>query len=82
MKYVRASEARNNFAQVVEMAQQDYVMLTRQGQPVAVIMGVEGLDPEQIALGLDDDLWEEIERARNSGYISSRQMERELGIKR
>jgi prevent-host-death family protein len=82
MKYVAASEARNNFAQVMDLAQQGYVMVTRQGRPAMLLMGVEGLDPEQIDLGLDDDLWEEIERARNSGYISSKQMARELGIKR
>jgi prevent-host-death family protein len=82
MKYVSSSEARSNLAGVIEMAQHDHVVVTRQGRPAVVIMGVEDLDPEQIALGLDDDLWAEIEQARAGEYVSSEQMKRELGIRR
>jgi|PlaIllAssembly_1097288.scaffolds.fasta_scaffold1704372_2 prevent-host-death family protein len=82
MKFVSSSEARSNLSGVMDMAQHDHVVVTRQGRPAVVIMGVANLDPEQVALGLDDALWEEIERARAGKYVSSAQMKRELGIRK
>ena len=41
----------------VREAQDDRVLLTRDGRPVAVVVGVAGLDDEQIALGMSDGFW-------------------------
>ena len=33
-------------------------VITREGKPVALIVGVEGLDEEQLQLGSSDKFWE------------------------
>jgi hypothetical protein len=42
------------------------VLESRRGKLVPVAIDVRGLDKEQIALGLDDELWGEIARRRRS----------------
>jgi hypothetical protein len=67
---------------VLDAAQKECVVLTRQGQPSAIVVGVEGLDAEQVALGIDDELWLEIEQARAEGkYVSAARMKRDLGLR-
>ena len=41
----------------VKEAQRERVVLTRNGKPVALLIGVEGLDEEQLELGSSDRFW-------------------------
>lgn len=54
----------------VREAQDDRVLLTREGRPVAVVVGLGGLDDEQIALGLSEDFWKLITTRRREPMIS------------
>jgi prevent-host-death family protein len=54
----------SNFASCVEDAQQERVIVTRRGKPVAVIIGLEGLDQEQIQLRHDEEFWKLIAARR------------------
>ena len=38
-------------------AQSDRVIITREGNPVAIVVGVQGLDEEQTQLGASDEFW-------------------------
>lgn len=80
MKFIAMGDARTRLAEVVGLSQHDRVVLTRQGQPIAVVIGIAGLDAEQVALGLDDDLWERIERARQEPIILAEEVERRFGL--
>lgn len=42
----------------VEEVQRDRVVITRGGQPVAMVIGVRGLDEEQLELGSSGKFWE------------------------
>jgi antitoxin (DNA-binding transcriptional repressor) of toxin-antitoxin stability system len=52
-------------------AQRERVVITRAGRPVAILVGVQNLDDEQLALCRDDEFWNLISvhgvRSRRSG---------------
>jgi antitoxin (DNA-binding transcriptional repressor) of toxin-antitoxin stability system len=52
------------------MRQERAAILTRRGKPVAVIAGVAGMDPEQIALGHSDEFWQFLRERRGQKTVS------------
>jgi antitoxin (DNA-binding transcriptional repressor) of toxin-antitoxin stability system len=62
----------------VSQAQQGRVVIVRNGRPVALVVGVEGMDPEQLELGSSDKFWRLIARRRKQKAISRAQLERKL----
>jgi antitoxin (DNA-binding transcriptional repressor) of toxin-antitoxin stability system len=64
--------------QCVDHAQREHVVLTRGGKPIAVLVGVKGLDWEQVELGYSDDFWELIRARRREKAISREELERRL----
>lgn len=59
-------------------AQDDRVLLTRDGRPVAVVVGLGGLEDEQIALGLSEDFRKLIATRRREPTISRAELEKRL----
>jgi prevent-host-death family protein len=53
MKFVGVREAQQGLSGLVEDCQTQGIVLTRHGKPVAVLLGVEGHDPEEILLAHD-----------------------------
>jgi hypothetical protein len=45
-------------------------VLTRNGKPLVVLVGVKGLDWEQLELGYSDEFWPLIRRRRRQRTIS------------
>ena len=66
----------------VEESADDRVLVTRGGRPVALIVGVNGLDREQVELGSSDKFWKLIRERRKEKTISRAELERQLGLKR
>ena len=62
----------------VRAAQHDRVLVTRGGQPVALIVGVEGLDAEQLTLGSSDEFWKMITERRKQKTIARPELERKI----
>ncbi|MCU0723596.1 MAG: hypothetical protein MUC63_08275 [Planctomycetes bacterium] len=63
----------------VREAQQDRVLVTREGQPVALIVGIEGMDAEQVELGSSDEFWKMITERRGQKTISRSELEQKAG---
>jgi len=59
-------------------AQQDRVVITRNGAPVAMIVGVGGLDEEHVQLSGSDKFWELITERRQQKSLSRAEVERRL----
>ncbi len=57
-------------------AQSDRVVVTRGGSPVALVVGVEGLDEEQIQLGASDAFWKLISERRGEPVVDRSTLER------
>ena len=62
----------------LEEAQHERVLITRAGVPVALIVGLEGLDGEQVQLGSDHTFWELIAEQRRQGSIGRAELENAL----
>ena len=76
MKTVALQEA--DLDRCVKDAQRDGVLITRRGRPVALLVGVEGLDREQIELGQSDRFWKLIRKRRRERPISRTELEKRL----
>ena len=59
----------------VHDAQRERVIITRNGKPVALIIGVEGMDEEQLQLGNSDKFWRLIVERRTQKTIRRAQLE-------
>lgn len=62
----------------VEKAQGGRVVVMRDRKPVALIVGVEGLDREQLELGSSDRFWRLIEERRKQKTIARDELEKRL----
>ena len=62
----------------VAEAQRDRVIITRNGAPVAVIVGVDGWDGEQVHLSGSDTFWKLIAERRQQRSLSREELERRL----
>ncbi len=63
----------------VREAQADRVVVTRDGVPVALVIGVEGLDEEQVKLGSSDEFWRLIVERRRQKTLNRADLERHAG---
>jgi prevent-host-death family protein len=68
----------SDIKECVKDAQHERVLLTQRGKPVAVIVGVAGMDLEQIALGHSDDFWHLIRERRGQKTVSRAKLEKRL----
>ena len=59
----------------VDEAQHEKIVITRNGKPVALVVGVAGLDSEQLELGSSSDFWELITKRRLQPTITRAQLE-------
>jgi PHD/YefM family antitoxin component YafN of YafNO toxin-antitoxin module len=59
----------------VDEAQHEKIVITRNGKPVALVLGVAGLDAEQVELGSSPDFWKLIAKRRRQRTITRAQLE-------
>ncbi len=60
----------------VHDAQSDRVVIMRQGNPVAIVVGVEGLDAEQTELGASDAFWKLVAARRQEPTLDRAALEK------
>src|SRR5438093_61599 len=73
MKVIGLKET--NLDACVNEAQRERIVITRNGKPVALVVGIEGLDAEQSELGSNSAFWELITRRRRQRTITRAQLE-------
>ena len=62
----------------ITQAQRERIVVMRKGKPVALIVGVEGMDAEQLALGSSAKFWKLMEARRKQRGISRAKLEEKL----
>lgn len=77
MKTIDAGET--NLGSSLDDAQNERVVITRGGRPVAVLIGVEDLDEEQLALCRSAEFWEMISARRQEPTMTRTELERSFG---
>jgi prevent-host-death family protein len=81
MKVVALGKAKNELSACIDEAQRDRILITRHGRPVALILGVEGEEFEDLMTRSDPEFWKMIEsRRKNSRTIPAAEMRRRLGM--
>jgi len=67
-----------NLDACVNDAQRERVVITRNGKPVAIVVGVEGLDAEQLEFGSDPASWKLIAQRRRQRTMTRSQLEEKI----
>jgi hypothetical protein len=73
---------RTNLVACVDEAQRERIVLTRDGKPAALVVGVEGMDEEQVQLGGSEKFWKLIAERRKQKTLSRTRLEQQLKSKR
>ena len=63
----------------VRESQNERVVITRNGIPVAIVVGLEGMDQEQAHLGSGGDFWKLISERRGEPTLTRAQLEQRIG---
>ncbi len=72
----------NDLDSLIQDAQRERLIITRNGKPVALIVGVEGMDEEQLELGSSDKFWRLIEERRAQKTIPRGELEERIKRRR
>lgn len=78
MKTISVRDLQRSIKEAMDSAQRDRVVVTRRGQPAAVLVGVEGRDWESVVLETSSELWKLIEERRAEPTLSAEELKREL----
>lgn len=62
----------------VQDAQRERIVVTRKGIPVVLIVGIEGMDEEQLQLGSSDEFWRLITERRQQKTIGSAELRKRI----
>lgn len=76
MKTIEANQT--GLGASLEEAQSERIVITRGGRPIAILVGVEGLDDEQLALCGDADFWKLISSRREEPTVGRSELEAAL----
>jgi prevent-host-death family protein len=66
MKVLAMRDAKTGLSATLDEAQHERVLITRNGKPSAVVIGVEGRDFEDVLLMSNPKFWEMIEASRRN----------------
>ena len=80
MKSVSDQEAQANFEDLLASAQNERVLITRQGKPSAVVLGLESYDDEDLGLAVSPEFWKMIELRRQGRSIPLAELKARLGL--
>ena len=80
MKTVTIRDLQKKLKESVDAAQSDRVVITRQGKPAAVLVGVEGADWETVVLETNAAFWRLINKRRKQPIVSLTEMRKRLRI--
>jgi len=78
VKTITVRDLQKSIKEAVDSAQSERVVVTRRGQPAAVLLGVEGSDWESVVLETSSELWKLIEERRAEPTLSLEELEQKL----
>ncbi|MCH8041887.1 MAG: type II toxin-antitoxin system Phd/YefM family antitoxin [Nitrospinae bacterium] len=81
MKTISVRDLQKKVRESVDAAQSDRIVITRQGKPAAVLVGVEGADWETLVLETSANFWRLIEKRRKQRTLSLTEMRKRLRAK-
>jgi hypothetical protein len=76
VKVIDVQEA--DLEECIRAARRERVVLTRKGKPITLLVGVEGLDLEQLELGHSETFWNFIRQRRKQKTMGREELEKRL----
>ena len=70
MTTISARDLQRNIRRCLLRSQRDRVVVTQHGKPAAVIVGVQGMDWENVVLNTDPSFWKLIRERRRQPTLS------------
>ncbi len=81
MTSMTVAEAEANFGLLVNRSQAEQVVIERDGKPVAVVVGIEDYDTEDVHLARSSEFWQMIaDRRRHGESAPLSELKSELGL--
>ena len=65
MKVKALGRAKQELSETVDESQEEHVLITRHGKPAALLVGVEGMEVEEVVIASNPRFWELVEQRRN-----------------
>ena len=81
MKTISVRDLQKKVRESVDAAQSDRIVITRQGKPAAVLVGVEGEDWETVVLETNAEFWQLVAKRRKQPTVSMAEMRMRLRAK-
>lgn len=78
MKTINVRDFQKKIRETVDTAQTERVVLTRHGEPVALVVGLEGMEWEDVVFQTSRPFWKMIEKRRTQKTVSLREMRKRL----
>ncbi|MFB2837888.1 type II toxin-antitoxin system Phd/YefM family antitoxin [Floridanema evergladense] len=78
MKRLTLEQLSEQLHDYVQSAQQEQILITQNGKPIALLLGLENIDPEQWKLQLSSEFWQMIHDRRQRPTIALSLVEAEL----
>ena len=78
MKTIGVRELQKRIRECVEASQVERVVITRNGKPASIVIGVEGSDWEDLVIQSDPAFWRTIRERRKEQSISADEMRRRV----
>ena len=78
MKTIGVRELQKRIKECVDTSQAESVVITRNGKPASVVIGVEGSDWEDLVIQSDPAFWGTIRERRKEKSISADEMRRSV----
>ncbi|RPI23414.1 MAG: type II toxin-antitoxin system Phd/YefM family antitoxin [Acidobacteria bacterium] len=79
MKTISMRDLQKRIKDCVEKSQDGYVVVTRRGEPAALLIGVKGQDWEDIVLQTSRSFWKLIQRRRSEKTVPLQEARKRLG---
>ena len=78
MKQLTLEELSEQLQDYVRAAQQEQILITQNGKPIALFLGLQNIDPEQWHLQVSTEFWQMISDRRQRPTLSLSLVEAEL----
>jgi prevent-host-death family protein len=81
VKTIAVRDLQKRIRECVDLAQKEEVVITRHGQPAAIVIGVEGRNWEDVLLQRSESFWNLIEARRKERTVTLAEMRRRARAK-
>lgn len=78
MRTINVRDFQKKIRETVETAQTERIVLTRHGEPVALVVGLEGMEWEDVVLQTSRPFWKLIEKRRRQKTVTLQEMRARL----